>query len=140
MRKAADFLRKGAVPFLLSLLLAGPGFAGKPAAPEAPAKAAEPAVRLLRLVPSTERHIRERHFPGGKQTRGKSVFLEGMDLDALLLKAEAAKPRRQRNGRDKRVVDLGKVVGRDGRSGRPLRTYVVISEPDGLVITAYPGT
>lgn len=31
-------------------------------------------------------------------------------------------------------------IGRGGRSGRPLRLYVVISEPDGLVITAYPGS
>lgn len=135
MRRAAASL------FLaLSVLLAGPLSAGKPAATQVPAQAAKPAERLLRLVPNTERHIKERHFPGGKQTRGKSLFVEGTDLDALLLKAEAAKPRRQRNGRDKRVVDFGKTVGRDGRTGRPVRTYVVISEPDGLVITAYPGS
>lgn len=125
---------------VLSSLLSLPGYAAKQAGTAPVAKAESKAVRLLRLVPSAERHIRERHFPGGKQTRGKSVFLEGTDLDALLSKAESAKPQRQRNGRDKRVVDLGKTVGRDGRTGRPVRTYVVISEPDGLVITAYPGS
>lgn len=125
----------------LALLLSLPALAAAPSSTTARGEAAaKPAVRLLRLAPRAERHIRERHFPGGKQTRGKSVFLKGTDLDALLLRAEAVKPARQRNGRDKRVVDFGKPVGRDGRRGRTLRTYVVISEPDGLVITAYPGT
>jgi hypothetical protein len=131
----------GSVPLLiLALLLPAGGFAAKPTGAAAPRKAVEKkVVRTLRLVPGTERHIKERHFPGGRQTRGKSVFLEGTDLDALLLKAESALPQRQKNGRDKRVVDFGKVVGTDGRTGRPVKTYVVISEPDGLVITAYPG-
>ena len=101
--------------------------------------AAKPAAVSLRLTKGTERHIREQHFPGGRQTRGKSVFLEGIDLEALLAAAASAKPRRQANGRDKRVVDAGKPVGTDGRTRRLVKTYVVISEPDGLVITAYPG-
>lgn len=128
------------IALVFSCLLAVPALSAKPAGPAPLQKTEKKAVRALRLVSTTERHIRERHFPGGRQTRGKSVFLEGTDLGALLLKAEAAKPQRQRNGRDKRVVDFGKTVGRDGRTGRPVRTYVVISEPDGLVITAYPGS
>lgn len=141
MRKGTGFLSRGSVPFLLlALLLPAAGSAAKPSGAAAPRKAAEKqVVRTLRLAPRTERHIKERHFPGGRQTRGKSLFLEGTDLDALLLKAEGAVPRRQKNGRDKRVVDFGKPVGTDGRTGRPVKTYVVISEPDGLVITAYPG-
>lgn len=110
-----------------------------PFASAKPAAAPIEKKRFLRLAPNTERHIRERHCPGGRQTRGKSQFLDCTDLGALLLAAEPAKPARQGNGRDKRVVDAGKVIGKDGRSGRPVRTYVVISEPDGLVITAYPG-
>ncbi|MDX6770775.1 MAG: hypothetical protein SF051_14665 [Elusimicrobiota bacterium] len=102
-----------------------------------PALAAGP--RPLRLDARGERHVRERHFPGGSQTRGKSLFFAGTDLKALLVLAQKAKPRRQGNGRDKRVVDAGKPVGTDGRSGRPMRTVVVISEEDGLVITMYPG-
>jgi DMSO/TMAO reductase YedYZ molybdopterin-dependent catalytic subunit len=147
IRAASDLFRKGtelfswgSVPFLtLALLLPLSGLAAKPTGAASRKQAEKKVVRTLRLVPGTERHIKERHFPGGRQTRGKSVFVEGTDLDALLLKAEAAPPQRQKNGRDKRVVDHGKVVGTDGRTGRPVRTYVVISEPDGLVITAYPG-
>jgi hypothetical protein len=119
----------------LLLLSAGPA-AGKPAGAAAPQ--AEKRVHL-RLVPNTERHIRESHFAGGRRTRGKSLFKDGTDLNALLAAAESAAPRRQANGRDKRVVDAAKDVGTDGRTGRPVRRYVVISEPDGLVITAYPG-
>lgn len=103
------------------------------------AAAPEKAAVQLRLSKGTERHIRERHFPGGKQTRGKSVFYEDVDLAALLAAAASAPPRRQANGRDKRVVNAGKPIGTDGRTRRPVKTYIVISEPDGLVITAYPG-
>lgn len=101
--------------------------------------AAAPSPAALRLSTRTEKHVRERHFPGGSQTRGKSLFFADVDLNALLTLAATAKPRRQGNGRDKRVVDAGKPVGTDGRSRRTLKTYVVISEPDGLVITMYPG-
>lgn len=124
----------GALLLCAGLALPAPA---KPAA--APPAARKPAAVKLRLTPATERHIRERHFPGGRQTRGKSVFLKDVDLKALLAAAEAAPPKRQRNGRDKRVVDAKRVVGADGRTGRPVRRYVVVSEPDGLVITAYPG-
>ena len=118
---------------LLGAALAAPVFAKPAAAPQ------EKGAVSLRLSKGTERHIRERHFPGGKQTRGKSVFNEDADLAALLAAAASTPPRRQANGRDKRVVNAGKPVGTDGRSRRPVKTYVVISEPDGLVITAYPG-
>lgn len=97
------------------------------------------APATLRLTTRAEKHVRERHFPGGSQTRGKSVFFASVDLYGLLSLAAKAAPRRQGNGRDKRVVDAGKPVGTDGRSRRVLKTYVVISEPDGLVITMYPG-
>lgn len=107
----------------------------------AAARADERATAAARLTLSAraERHVRERHFPGGRQTRGKSLFRAGEDLAALVRAAQAAPPRRQPNGRDKRVVDAGRAVGTDGRTGRPARTYVVVSEPDGAVVTAYPG-
>lgn len=121
---------------LLGLLLLAPG---APSALGKPAPASAEQRRVLRLAPGAERHIRERHFPGGRQSRGKSLFYDGTDLLALLREAERAKPVRQKNGRDKRVADAGRPIGTDGRSGRPVSTYCVISEPDGLVITAYPG-
>lgn len=120
--------------FALSMGLAVPVSAG----PAAPAREKAATVRL-RLSKGAERHIRERHFPGGRQTRGKSLFFASIDLNTLLAVAETAPARRQANGRDKRVVDADKDVGTDGRTGAPARRYVVISEPNGLVITAYPG-
>jgi predicted RNA-binding protein YlqC (UPF0109 family) len=38
------------------------------------------------------------------------------------------------------VTDTGRVIGTDGRSRKPVKTFVTISEPeDGAVITMYPG-
>ena len=106
--------------------------------------AAAPSVRqegqaVLRLSARAEKHIREGHFPEGSRTRGKSVFVAGTDLLKLLRAAESSKPRHEKNGRDKRVTDAKAVIGSDGRSGRPVKTYVVIAEPDGEVVTMYPG-
>jgi hypothetical protein len=94
---------------------------------------------ILRLSSRAEKHVREGHFPEGIRSRGKSVFVAGTDLLKLLKAAESSKPRREKNGRDKRVTDAKAVIGSDGRSGRPVRTYVVIAEPDGEVVTMYPG-
>lgn len=93
----------------------------------------------LRLSARSERHIRERHFPGGRQTRGKSIFYKDADLAILLELAGGVEPRRQANGRDKRVAATERPIGTDGRSGRALKTFVVIAEPDGEVVTMYPG-
>ncbi len=97
------------------------------------------AAATFHLSARSEKHVREGHFPEGRNIRGKSVFVAGTDLQALLKAAETAKPRREKNGRDKRVIDAKAVVGSDGRTGRPVKTYVVISEPDGEVVTMYPG-
>ncbi len=115
----------------LAFLLALPCAAAAPASKEAAA--------ILRLSARAEKHVREGHFPEGSRNRGKSVFVAGTDLLKLLKAAEKSKPRREKNGRDKRVTDAGAVVGADGRSGRPVKTYVVIAEPDGEVVTMYPG-
>jgi hypothetical protein len=100
--------------------------------------AAAPAVKL-HLGARARKHIMSEHFPGGGRTAGKSLFNKGEDLDALIALAETAAPRRERNGRDKRVVKAGRAIGTDGRTGRPATTVVVIAEPDGEVVTAYPG-
>ena len=94
---------------------------------------------VLRLSPRAERHIREGHFTEGTRNRGKSVFVAGTDLLKLLKAAESSRPRREKNGRYKRVVAVDDAIGADGRSGRPVKTYVVIAEPDGQVVTMYPG-
>ena len=105
----------------------------------APPPAAQEEVAVLNLSPRAEAHVREGHFPGGKRSRGKSLFLPDADLTRLLKAAAKTKPRRQPNGRDKRVTGAGQAIGTDGRSGKPVRTCVVISEPDGTVVTMYPG-
>lgn len=101
--------------------------------------AAAPAAVKLRVGPRARRHILSEHFPGGGRTAGKSLFYKDEDLDKLVALAESAPPRRERNGRDKRVADAGRAIGSDGRTGRPVHTVVVIAEPDGEVVTAYPG-
>lgn len=94
---------------------------------------------VLRLSPRAEKHVREGHFMGGRNTRGKSLFAADADLAELLKLAAKSKPRRERNGRLKRVTDAGRVIGTDGRTGKPEKTFVVISESDGAVVTMYPG-
>lgn len=117
---------------ILAVVLALPGFAS--------ASAVEaPQAVVLRLSKRAERHVRDGHFAGGRNSRGKSLFNSDADLTALLKAAEKSKPRREKNGRDKRVTDAGGMIGTDGRTGRMVRTYVVIAEPDGDVVTMYPG-
>jgi len=103
------------------------------------AAVASAAEAALTLGARAEKHVRESHFAEGRRSRGKSLFLPDADLQALVKAAGTANPRRQANGRDKRVLDAKAVIGSDGRSGKPVRTYVVIAEPDGQVVTMYPG-
>jgi len=103
------------------------------------AAVASVASAALTLGARAEKHVREGHFAAGRRSRGKSLFLADTDLRKLLMEAEKTKPRREANGRDKRVTDAGAVIGSDGRSGKPVKTYVVIAEPDGQVVTMYPG-
>ena len=93
----------------------------------------------LTLGTRAEKHVREGHFAAGRRSKGKSLFLPGTDLFKLLKAAEKSKARHEANGRDKRVTEAGMVIGSDGRSGKPMKTYVVISEPNGEVVTMYPG-
>jgi hypothetical protein len=93
----------------------------------------------LHISSRARRHIAEEHFPGGRRTSGKSIFNAGEDLDALVALAVGVPAKREQNGRDKRVVHLKRPIGLDGRTGRPVSSVVVISEPDGEVVTAYPG-
>ena len=93
----------------------------------------------LRLSARAERHVRESHFAEGRRSKGKSLFLKDTDLLKLLKTAAKARPRREANGRDKRVVGADAVIGTDGRSGKSVKTCVVIAEPDGEVVTMYPG-
>lgn len=100
------------------------------------ASAAPPS---LTLSERAERHVRESHFAEGRRSRGKSLFLPGTDLRELLKLAQRAKPVRQKNGRDKRVAGTKRPLGTDGRTGKPVKSCVVIAEPDGQVVTMYPG-
>lgn len=95
---------------------------------------------LLHLGPRARRHIRDGHFPGGRRTAGKSVFNKGENLDALIKLAAGAPAKRERNGRFKRVADAGRPIGTDDRTGAAITTVVVIADPDGEVVTAYPGS
>lgn len=103
------------------------------------AASASGAETVLTMSARAEKHVRESHFAGGSRSRGKSLFLPGTNLFQLLKTAESAKPRRQANGRDKRVAGGETKVGTDGRTGKPVKTFVVISEAGGAVVTMYPG-
>jgi hypothetical protein len=85
-----------------------------------------------------ERHIRDRHFAGGRNNDGKSTFDNNRDLDDLVDDSERFTPRRQDNGRCVRVCDADDFVGVD-QNGLPTKRYSVVQEENGRVVTAYPG-
>lgn len=120
-------------------LLALLAFAAVAAAGEPSDSNDSPQANRLTLSARSEKHVRETHFADGRRSRGKSLFLPGTDLRKLVKAAEKSQPRRQDNGRYKRVATVGDTIGSDGRSGKPMKTYVVIAEPGGAVVTLYPG-
>jgi hypothetical protein len=81
----------------------------------------------------------EKHTEGGTQnTPDKSTFKKGIDIRRLIQEAERESPVKQPNGRMRRTVTADREIGID-LNGKPTRTYTVITNPDGSLVTAHPG-
>jgi RHS repeat-associated protein len=86
-------------------------------------------------------HVAEGHMVGGaKAILGKkSIFNASEDVRGLIKAAEGTAPVRQATGNFERVVDAGRQIGIDRTTGTPTSTYTVITEPNGNLVTAFPG-
>jgi hypothetical protein len=84
-------------------------------------------------------HVLARHFPGGAQTAGKSLFGAGETVPGLVRAAEGVAPVLQRGGNFQRIVDAGRVIGVDRATGLPTSTYTVITDAAGNLVTMFPG-
>jgi RHS repeat-associated protein len=76
-------------------------------------------------------HILERHAVSGSRTAGKSVFLAGENIAALVQQAEAVTAVQQAGGRLQRIVEAGRPIGIDRATGQPTSTYTVITDAAG---------
>ncbi len=84
-------------------------------------------------------HVLARHFAGGAQTAGKSLFSAGETVSGLVRFAQNITPVLQQGGNFQRIVDAGRTIGIDRATGLPTSTYTVITGASGNLITMFPG-
>lgn len=92
----------------------------------------------IEITQSAWQHVMKRHTAGGPENAGKSIFNAGVDIRALIKKAETATPVPEPNGYYSREFDAGRNIGYDGRSGEQTRVFRVITTQAGKLVTAYP--
>jgi len=97
------------------------------------------AAGTISITPRGIAHIAARHFAGGAQSAGKSLFAAGEDISTLVKQAESVKEVMQAGGNMERIVDAGRIIGIDRRTGCATKIYTVITSPSGDLITAFPG-
>ncbi len=85
-------------------------------------------------------HVLARHFAGGAQTAGKSLFGAGETVPGLASAAESVTPVLQSGGNFARIVNAGRAIGIDRATGLPTTTYTVITDAAGNLVTMFPGT
>jgi RHS repeat-associated protein len=85
-------------------------------------------------------HVLERHFPGGAESAGKSLFNAGEDVSALMRGAESVNPVAQKVGTNfQRVVHAGRIIGVDRTTGQATAVYTVITYSAGNMVAMFPG-
>lgn len=93
----------------------------------------------IEITESALQHVIDRHTVGGSMTAGKSIFSSGENVRDLIKDAELLAPTPQDRGNYQRVVDAGRTIGIDRRTGQPTSTYTVITTESGKLVTAFPG-
>jgi hypothetical protein len=86
-------------------------------------------------------HTLRRHFSTGEESAGKSLFDDSEVPHQLAAQAEGTPfVFRQDNGRVQHVVpDAGREIGVDRATGNATRTYTVVTEANGDLVTMFPG-
>jgi hypothetical protein len=95
--------------------------------------------RAINISEARLGHVLARHFPGGAQAVGTSVFRAGESVPGLVRAAESVAPVLQQGGRFQRIVEAGRVIGVDRATGLPTSTYTVITDAAENLITTFPG-
>lgn len=81
-----------------------------------------------------------KHMPGGALVDGtKGVFNAGTDLYKLAEDSNQFDAVEQTNGNWQRIATAPDVIGTDIETGLPTKTYTVITDKYGAVITMHPG-
>ncbi len=73
------------------------------------------------------------------QRKNPSTFFNPDELVDLIKAAEDVKPVVQSNGRARRLVDAGRIIGFDSTTGSQTSLYTVITDESNNLVTAYPG-
>lgn len=102
--------------------------------------AEEDAAGEIEITEDALEHIEDRHTAAGSNTDDASVFLPDADIPELIREAESAPAEEQENGRFSRVVQGTDTVGYDASTGELTDVYTVITDKNGELITAFPGT
>jgi hypothetical protein len=97
-----------------------------------------PAGQHIEITSSALRHIMDRHTVDGTKNAGTSIFNAEVDIRALIKSAETVTPVLETNGRLKRVIDAGRIVGTYPDTGKQTSKYRVITTQSGKLVTAYP--
>jgi hypothetical protein len=84
-------------------------------------------------------HVLIRHFPGGSESAGKSLFLIGEEVVSLVRLGERIQPVLQRGGNYQRIVDAGRSIGFDRATGQLTSVYTIITNPANQLVTMFPG-
>lgn len=105
---------------------------------------AEPLLeRVPRSVQLSEKaleHVVQSHTAGGANAAGKSIFFMAEEVPTLIQRAASVTPRVQAGGRTLQwVVEAAQEVGIERATGFATRTYTVITDLEGRLITAFPG-
>jgi hypothetical protein len=94
---------------------------------------------IIRIGARGFNHVMARHFPGGAQTAGKSLFNAGETIPRLVRAAERMAPVAQSGGNFERIIQAGRAIGVDRATGLPTSTYTVIPDRAGNLVTMFPG-
>ncbi|MFD9286642.1 Hint domain-containing protein, partial [Streptomyces mirabilis] len=87
-----------------------------------------------------ENYVRSKHIPGGaKADATKGLFNKDVDLYRLSDDAAKFEPKLQDNGNYVRVGNASDIIGTDVETGLPTKTYTVVTDKWGNVVTMHPG-
>jgi RHS repeat-associated protein len=98
-----------------------------------------PPGEAIRVPDEALRFIKAHHVTGGALAANQSTFDEMEDIIALVRAAEGVAPVKQATSPNfQRTSDAGRLIGIDATSGRRTSTYVVVTRPNGELVTMYP--
>jgi RHS repeat-associated protein len=104
------------------------------------AKAAKLAKTPILQTTEGLAHVIDRHtYSGIPKFANKSKFNVGENVSALISQATHQPMAKQPNGRYVRTFDVGRDIGLDRITGGQTSTMTVVTEPDGTLVTAFPG-